>query len=300
MRYFLITLFICALIFTEAFINTAIAQRHTGYCDQANSTADALECVNKHDHDTQEKLNLLFKVIANTQDEQTKSTLNIAQKNWIAYRDTHCEWEANLAESPSLKRVYELSCLAEMTEKRIKLLELVQKREKENAPREFSTQPRWMNALALDYPEIFWRYGEWKSTDMNCDGEDEQIMTGMSIVHIQDSVTIEDNAVTEGTHHDVEIIIAVSDNPETGRPKAKLLRLPISDKYVGEKTHLCRPAIHLEITEHEQDSGDQDSNPTCAQALKITDKKCEPLIIYWDGKDYILKTAPVKSKGNTL
>ncbi len=300
MRYFLITLFVCSLAFSAAFNGAAVAQRHIDDCDQADSTADAFGCVNRRNQDIQEKLNQVFEAIIATQDEETKAMLGAAQKNWIIYRDAQCEWESGLTDTASLKRVYELSCLASMTERRVKLLESVQMREKETSPREFGAQPRWMNALAHDYPDIFWRYGEWQSADMDCDDEDEQIMTGLSVARIQDSVTIGDDEVAEDAHHEVEIVIAVSENPKTGRPKATLFRLPVSDKYDG--AHLCRPAINLEVI----DDPSKSDEVACGKALQINDKSCEPLIIYWDGSGYVLKTnlaeseAEAKIEGGTL
>ena len=169
MRYFLILLFVCVLAFSASYNGPAYSQRHTGYCDQAASTADALDCVNRHNKDTQEILSTVFKEIIDGQEGEVKAKLSEAQKNWIIYRDAQCQWEAGLSETPSLRRVYELSCLTDMTERRIKLLESVK------------MQPRWMNALAHDYPDIYWRYGEWQSADLNCDEEDEQIMTGLSV-----------------------------------------------------------------------------------------------------------------------
>lgn len=278
------------MAFAATFNGPAFSQRHSGYCDQADSTAATLDCVNKHNQDVQTKLSSTFKAIIDQQDEETRALLNEAQKNWIIYRDAQCKWESGLPQTPSLERIYELSCLTEMTERRIAVLETVKTREEKEEPREFGAQPRWMNALANDYPQIFWRYGEWKSADMDCDDEDEQIMTGISVAHIQEAIKIEaDGTSEEEAHHEVEIVIAVSENPEAGRPKAKLFRVPVSDDQ-ALNPRLCRPAVRLEIRDQAQDvTGTEAQKPFCKNALQVSDRTCGDLMIFWDGEDYVLQ-----------
>ncbi|MCB9990233.1 MAG: DUF1311 domain-containing protein [Rhodospirillales bacterium] len=288
MRYFLVVLSFCVLAFAATFNGPpAFSQRHMGYCDRADSTADTLDCINRHNQDVQKKLNDVFTDIAAGQSDETKALLNDAQKNWIPYRNAQCAWEASLTETASLKRVYELSCLTAMTDRRVALLEAVQSREAQEEPREFSAQPRWMNALAHDHPQIFWRYGEWKSADLDCDGHDEQVMTGLSVAQTQE-VVIEKDAVSEAQRQDIEVVVAISENPPTGRPKAALLRLPVTPKL--DTPHICRPAIRIDIKDRKTEQADDEEKMAGdgCKMLEISDRTCTPLSISWDEKSYVL------------
>lgn len=294
MRYFLIFLILGIIALSAVFNGPAYSQRHAGYCDQAESTAATLDCVNRHNQAAKDKLSAAFKEIMQAQSEAARALLSEAQKSWIIYRDAHCAWESGLTDTPALKRVYELSCLTAMTDHRLGILEAVRLREEAPAPREFGSQPRWMNALAHDHPDIFWRHGEWKSADMDCDGEDEQIMTGISVNQIQE-VKIDEKAVSEKARHEIEIVISISENPKTGRPRAKLLRLPVSKNQEGP--HLCRPAIRLELKDMPPAQAEAMPAKSC-KVLHVTDRSCAPVVIFWDGKDYALKT--LSSKGDAL
>ncbi len=300
MRYFLVVLMLCVVAFAATFNGPAWSQRRHGNCDQAVSTANALECVNRNNQDVQNRMSATFKALVENQKDASRALLSDAQKEWILYRDSHCAWEAGLTDTPALKRVYELSCLTAMTEQRISLLENINEREEQPEPREFSAQPRWMNALAHDYPDIFWRYGEYKSADMDCDGVDEQIMTGISVVHVDAAKKGAGDADTAGVKplHEVEVIISISENPETGRPKAQLLRLPVNKAQNG--AHLCRPAIKLEVqdrpdvvadAETEAGGGDKAketgvTDVKSCKKLQINDGSCAPVMVIWTGKEY--------------
>ena len=307
MRYFLFVFLVLAIAFSAASGGPAFSQRHNGYCDQADSTADTLKCVNNHNQDIQDKLIEAFKLALENQNDETRALLNESQKNWIIYRDAQCQWESELPEKDSLKRIYELSCLTEITQQRLSVLEKIISQTKQEEPREFGAQPRWMIALVSDHPEMFWRYGQTQSIDFDCDGANEQVMTGISVAHIQESVTIEQNDVHENAHQHVDIVIAVSDNPETGRPKSKLFTVPVTD---GDEVspRLCRHSIKLEPFARSQalegeNSGDseqisENSPQFCENALHITDKMCDTLIIYRKENEYILE--PYKVEGKTL
>lgn len=299
MRYFLLALIVCAAAFAATTGGPAFSQRAGVFCDQADSTAATLDCINKRNQERQAKLSAVFKETAEALEGDAKTQLNEAQKNWLIYRDAHCLWEAGIQENAGLKRIYELSCLADITDTRIGQLQTVNERADKEAPREFGTQPRWMTALAGDHPQIFWRYGEWKSADLNCDDKPEQIMTGISVAHVQDSVKIENEGVKEQAHHEIDIVVAVSDNPETGRPRAKLFRLPVSeDQQLFPR--LCRPGVRLEITEVKPASaGDKDKPAGCAKMLQVNDRICPPVSIKWDGADYAIQV-PVPAGGEGL
>lgn len=145
-----------------------------------------------------------------------------------------------------------------------------------------------MNVLANDYPDIFWRYGNSRSADLDCDGADEQIMTGIAVAHVQDAVTIGEQDIREEGHHEIEMVIAISENPQTGRPKSRLFRVPVSEK-VTDAPHLCRPSVRLDIVERSATKAADEGRTGCAKALEVADPVCKPLQIFWNGKDYVLE-----------
>ncbi len=276
----------------------AHAQRQFDYCAQARSTAATLDCVNRQYGDTQEALSILFSELSAAQSDEARTLLGAAQKNWILYRDEQCGWEAGLAETEALRRIYELSCLTALTERRTTLLRSIMAQQKEGAPREFGAQPRWMNALAHDYPDIFWRYGESLTADLDCDGEDEQILRGLAVSPMQESVTIGENGVAESVRNDLEIVIAVSDNPVAGRPRARLFRIPVhepagdpaaADGHENAVPHICRVRVAVNLLNDRRDDAAETGNEQCAPRLRIADRICTSLTLFWNGEAYVLE-----------
>jgi len=270
--------------------NIAQAQRSSTTCNQVNSTAAALECVNKKYQNAQNEMSAIFKALNESQNTKTQPLLTEAQKQWILYRDSQCQWETALSEIPALDRLSELSCLSALTDNRIATLTAIKRREESDQPREFGALPRWMNALASDYPKIFWRYGEEKTMDLDCNGHDEQIMAGVSIERIQNSKQ------ADRASHDLHIVIAISENPQAGRPKASLIKIPVHEK-AGEAPHLCRPSVRLEKISRinpETETETAAEEFFCATSLRVTDRDCIPLEIFWDGKNYVLRTELIK------
>lgn len=178
-RYLLFALFMLPIMAISS--KNSFSQRYDGYCDGAKTTADALDCVNHNKHDVQDQLNDIYKKSSENRSEENMLLLDEAQKNWIEYRDAQCAWESDLTENPSLKKIYEMSCVALLTNLRTDLLATTLERELDEEPREFSAYPRWMNVLAHDYSDVFWRYGNWIQADLNCDGDNEKIMTGIRV-----------------------------------------------------------------------------------------------------------------------
>lgn len=278
----------------------AFAQRPPSICDKTDSTAAVLDCLNRETQRVQDRLSATFKTVIEEQSEETRTLLNDSQKDWLIYRDSQCRWETGLSETPALTRVYELACLRDLTEDRAALLSAVSSRQKEKTPREFGSQPRWMTILAETHPDIFWRYGDWKSADLDCDGEDEEIMTGIAVARIQDSVVVGNQDAKEQAHHQIEIVIAVSENPVTGKPRAQLVRLPVTETPQGGAPHICRPSVRLEVLDTNGDMMEKTEGeagkPACARRLKIEDSACAPVEIMWDGKEY---RAAIETKPET-
>lgn len=301
----IIFLFLACFIGLSFFYNPAFSQRHSGYCDRAESTAAALECVNRHNKDAQQALNDVYKGLFATQKEageKNASLLGKAQKDWIAYRNAQCSWEASLAPSDSLTRIYELSCLTAMTELRTRWLSSVKGLEEKKAPPEFSTSPRWMNVLTLENPDIYWHFGDWIRADLDCDGQDENIMTGLRL-RPQVKADDGDKAVSDHTEQEstaslytTEMVVAVAENPVTGKPAVTLISTPVDEKR-NDGTAFCSPDVSMAISgfpasADEEDltetAADDKSAKSCRTSIQLTHRSCKPLYLFWTGKAYTL------------
>ena len=181
MRYFFVIFLAGALaVFTYSGVAQSAGQAFR-HCEHAQNTTDILGCVKIRHDKAQEKLNTVFEKVLGQQpadQEENLSTLRAAQKDWIVYRNQQCSWETQQVETESLKRIQELDCLAELTEQRTGVLSSSLKQE-ENAEAEteglekYSAFPRWMNVVARENPDVFWRYGDHMRVDLDCDGQDE-------------------------------------------------------------------------------------------------------------------------------
>lgn len=282
----------------------AYAQRHKGYCDSVESTADMQSCVNTHNEAAKEKLNSVYKDLVDHIGKEEVSAVSSAQKEWREFRDTQCAYEASLTPNEALRRVYELSCLTELTEDRSHHLAALKAREESGMPWELGDQPRWVNILTNKYPHVYWRYGEWMSVDLNCDDRKEDVMIGLDVKSGQEQSTL---------------IIAVADNPVTGKPKASLFKVPLYSEIpdtapvtegAEEKIHLCGADVKLalisnpqiEYTDQTETLSAQDEIASgqaetttapaqkkpalCSAAIQIIDSQCKPLQLYRGAEKY--------------
>jgi len=279
MRSFFVTIAVCMLLIVLSAQGPALSQNRTGFCDKVKSTAESMECINRHMQSEQERLNEAYKQYSEEKSEEEKSDINTAQQAWVAYRDAQCAWEASQADPPALARLHELSCLTALTKYRADFLSALSETKDtgEGASHEFSERPRWMNVLTHDHPDIFWRYGSRQSADLNCDGEDEEFITGLTI-----APRIE-NTNTNHISFSGKIILAALKNPVAGKPKSEIFELPVTAEGTGP--HVCSTDVHIEVTSREN----VDTKTSCKAALRINDPVCPPVWFYRDGDNYTLE-----------
>lgn len=259
----------------------AFAQGHNGYCDSALSTSDSLDCVKNHKNDVQDRLNEVYKKLDESQTEELKPVLAESQQAWITYRDAQCKWERERTDNASLKRIYELSCVTLLTNMRKDMLSLNLEQEQETTPREFGANPRWRNALVDENPETFWRIGDTVSSDLDCDGQQEKIVAGLEFLN-EDSVS------------SPYVVIAISENPATGRPESKLLKFSVGTEKEEKTLSLCSTDISLSTaskqnkkngkTDSAQQSKPQENS--CNNSLDIIQRNCPTIKILWDKDQY--------------
>lgn len=245
------------VITTQSFAN---AQEHLSYCEGVKSTAEILKCVNYHLEDAQTRLGMAFQELAKSaKTDEDKELIQDAQNYWLSYRDAQCELEKKQSENPGFERIYELSCLATMTEQRAEQLSMSLFNSNRKETREFGTFPRWMNVLAHENPDIFWRYGYHHTHDMDCDGKNEHVISGIKIT------SSENNADENQTSYpQLSIIIAIAENPATGKPETQIIPIPATG------SNNCKISPLLDLTFISEDSTEK----LCGEYLVINKNKC--------------------------
>ena len=97
-------------------------------CDQGN-VYDDIACYEKELKANKTKLNQTYQQLFNSMDQDGKKILERAQKNWLSYKNSHCDELIAHVSMYSLgagSRLIQLSCHAELIEDRIKQLKDLQ------------------------------------------------------------------------------------------------------------------------------------------------------------------------------
>lgn len=257
------------------------AQTGGFYCPNAQSTADTQKCLKKYLDNSQKRLNSVYKKLTGLVDDDSLDNLKQLQNDWILYRDKECGWEVSLSENPSLKRINELFCLSNMTESRANLLAAILQDKAENEGQgKFGNFPRWMNVVAKKEPKATWNYKDRARFDLNCDGDDEFIMSGVSFE------TTSDPSLYTAVYH-----ISISENPAIGKPSAKIFDFPVSAEKDSGIDGLCSLFPDFNLIDNKNGSGD-----VCASKLELQNKGCDNYFIYWSGKEYKLENPEKKIK----
>ena len=296
---------------------------HGGYCDQADSTASTQRCLKRHLDSAQRRLNIVYQKLNGSLEGEKQEELKELQQSWLQYRDAECMWEGAQPQTPALKRIHELSCMARVTEDRLNILSVVLgDAENPDDMREYGAFPRWMNVLAKDHPDIYWDYGIRHAYDLNCDGDDEFIMEGVQIARQKGVVTPkQENKKTAKAGEEPQMsndpvtfaskkMIAIVENPALGRPKAQVIALPVLQNQTEDA--LCNARVGLVMrggleavepaagakddgTDHDaQEEGD--APMVCAAKLIIKDKGCDEKTISWTGKGFALEQEVSETK----
>ena len=244
-------------------------------CNDLRSSADVMGCLSTQNEQVQDQLNEIFDIVSQQSQADDLAVLKEVQAQWLVYRDMECAHQTGVFETQSLQRLENLRCLNRLTQERIAALKQVIKNEALGfMTGEVSDAPRWMNALAQDYPNVYWRYGERISGDFNCDDADEQIMTG-----------VEMNSEVGGP----EMVVAISDNPVMGLPKSQLLKLSLHSFAVcGAQIKIDQVSLDI-VMDGVDDQVDSEDGRQCDVALKVSAEECGVEYIAWDGEKYSLQ-----------
>ncbi len=248
-------------------------------CKRAANTSDVMACVKKRHEESQKQLEKIFASLNGQLSEESQAALKNVQQSWISYRDMECDWEEARAENASLKQIEKLSCLTKITKTRTNLLktfldvqEDVQAQELETVKNKLVSFPLWMNALAEDYPDVYWQYGGRFSADLNCDAVEENIMVGLK----------------PGKDGKRQKILSVVQSLPTGRPTSHVFQLDFLS-LTEEKD--CGGDFEFTV----QGGGMAENAEICTQALKVAHKTCGDKYVVWGGKNFVLQNPPDKT-----
>lgn len=285
MTFRLIALFLAITAFNTP---QASAQGHGIYCEQADSTAATQACLKRHLDTAQKRLKTVYDNLNAIMDDEKRQELTDLQKSWLAYRDAECMWEAENAENPSLKRTNELSCMARLTDDRADILTIAHDDKIElGKVREYGSFPRWMNVVAQENKDIYWNYGGRKGFDLDCDGEDEYVMSGFKTEAVKIDAYLkepEEGEEEKSLPHSVfknHMTVSISQNPSVGKPTAQIFKFLVSDD--EGKNNICSHNMSVSFAEGDVITED---NPTCNAKLIMKTGNCEPKTIIWTGKDF--------------
>lgn len=260
---------------------------HAGFCEGISSTAAALKCVSRHKVTAEENLRKVSDALVKNRDEETRKQFIDTQNAWLAYRNEECSWEKSLVESDVAQRLYEASCLASLTENRANQLSYALKSSSgESAVPEFSYTSQWMNRVFNNYPDVYWTTKKRVSIDLDCDGRNEEIMTG--IVPDYDSQT---------KSYNLSAHIAVATNPVIGQPQITDFILPVAPDGQAESTDgvvLCSRNFSLSGVEktYNNENIDVKDAQTCGKIVKIrsgnNNISCDDLEISKDENGFVM------------
>ena len=274
-----------SILFILSVPSAGNAQSHAAHCRTIDSAAEAVQCLKSHADDAQDRLNKAYEALAAILEETESETLKQLQQSWLSYRDAECAWEAGRAPTPPQEQMNKLSCIARMTENRTNLLTVIAEDsriiEHSRRPGDF---PRWMSALTTNHPGVFWKFGERLQADLDCDGQHEMVMPGVtfSFKPPQKEKTPDDQA-KEALLYTATAIIAIAQNAPFGHPETQLIHVPFD--YKGEKQDgmLCHTDISLKVKEEKRpkkaEQEPEAADRSCQTVLTLRNGKCAPVSI---------------------
>ena len=181
--------------------------------------------------------------------------------------------------------------MARLTEDRADILDVVYAEGKQVTERkEYGAFPRWMNVLSKDHPDVFWGYGRRTEYDLNCDGEEEQIMQG---VLTKLSKTDSENPKEENQKlFSKQVVLAIVENQSVGRPQATVLEFPVEQE--ARLNAVCSDRVSLEfkqkpMPEETKNDDEKETPKVCNAYLELNTRGCDPIAIVSTGKDFAIE-----------
>ena len=92
-------------------------------CKKAQTQMELDYCAGRDFEAADKKLNTLYRKLMSGYDAKSQALLKTAEKSWLAYRDSECEFETADSEGGSIQPMEDSICLTEKTKARIKELQ---------------------------------------------------------------------------------------------------------------------------------------------------------------------------------
>jgi uncharacterized protein YecT (DUF1311 family) len=92
-------------------------------CKNAQTQIELDYCADRDYQAEDKKLNALYRSILAKYNAKSQTQLKTAEKSWIAYRDSECDFETASSEGGSIQPMEDSICLANKTRARIKELQ---------------------------------------------------------------------------------------------------------------------------------------------------------------------------------
>jgi uncharacterized protein YecT (DUF1311 family) len=92
-------------------------------CKKAQTQMELNYCADRDYQAEDKKLNALYRTIMSKYDAKSQALLKAAEKNWITYRDSECNFETASSEGGSTQPMEDSICLNNKTHARIKELQ---------------------------------------------------------------------------------------------------------------------------------------------------------------------------------
>lgn len=274
----------------------AAAQEFFGSCDQITNDVEAMECVRSHKDKILDQLNILYDDLSASLDAPALEKLRDAQTHWVQYRTQQCAMEGELAKQDSLKTLYRLECIEQLTQSRYNHLSRLYNWNNDNQPRQFGEYPKWINILERNYPQIFWDLKSAQEFDINCDGSDEYIIAGVDVAGGTQPVLSVVNVNGGARAVEYFSVIDAEDMADTTNMG------DISDTPNAVENKTCAPYMIFSQIDYDQAAGNDQTaeapaffnrkkpEMACTKALSISFKSCNQSYIL----QYIDDKAPQK------
>lgn len=251
-----------------------------GFCLNATDTAQTISCLNKELTFRQTALNDAYNTLITEakENEDTIAALKATQNSWLAYRDAECSREKSWRSGQALSRVYELSCLSQLTRNRLQRLKRGRDAKDDNTPPEFTPYARWQTLIIKNYPKTYWGFTKSASFDSNCDNTVDSITPGLRFID-----------------HDKEqaqqAVFAIAHLKETGRPDIHIFE---SDALTGQclsQYTIDDTKGHIELSDNHNDPEDTNNpqNKECHLYINFANPECPSLTLEWNEEEGVYK-----------
>lgn len=249
---------------------------HEGFCQNAQTTADLVDCSSRHLDARNAYMKDLYPKIQDyyKDDEGMSARLEERQKQWITFRDDTCADEGDVFAGGSLAPVQRLMCHARMTKEWTDHLKIMVAGDAEEQLPVFSSPTRWTNVLINDYPNVYWNFNEQTKLDMDCDSKDELVVRG----------------IRKNKDDMYQPVYVVAATKATGRPHVRILN------FDDQKNCVIQP--EFELVTMSEDEAEADQSESCNRHVKIKTENCGDYTLTLDAENDSYTLTPFKKEEN--